>query len=519
MPFIRDLDRKAENIRAGLARVKPDQLWWLALLSLYALFKLWLVSGVELGKDEAAYWYWGQHLDASYALLPFGVLKLAHALLPGHEWSLRLGSILCGTFSIVLLYRLCRLHGLEPSLCRWAAASFACSHWIWHTTSYLHPDGFLVTCWLLALLWARQSAESESPAAHVKIGLAAGLAVLSKYSGAFLALGLFTWILATRDRAVRSKMLLWTLVPFLLLTAPLIHAQLSTLFYLPTTLGTLSQIAAVHHVLARLFLFLLNPLFFVSPLLLYLLYKSLFRQRPREHLLALLPALFLLAGFAVFALFRGQIKGNWILPAFLGLWPVAFSRPNLPSRPLWFLVPLVLIGLLHTLPIALGLKYPTMAQHLNAALPNQVFNASYVSLVALPDRRREASYSWTERLCEYSGWRQLADDLEKTLAQKKVPPSTPLLSTQYGFSFAMLYYGLGTRPGFTVDDPRFRFLTDFQQQAGPDFPAQALFAAREHPPLPASLQTLYPKSRLLAELSRLAAGCPPVRYRVFLLRQ
>ena len=79
---------------------------------MYVLARLYLASGVELGKDEAVYWYWGQHLDASYALLPFATLKLAHALWPYQEWFLRLPSILLGGLSAVLLYRLCRNHGL-----------------------------------------------------------------------------------------------------------------------------------------------------------------------------------------------------------------------------------------------------------------------------------------------------------------------------------------------------------------------------------------------------------------------
>ena len=52
--------------------------------------ELLLQGGVELGKDEAAYWYWSQHLDASYALVPFTFTAVAHALWPGAEWALRL---------------------------------------------------------------------------------------------------------------------------------------------------------------------------------------------------------------------------------------------------------------------------------------------------------------------------------------------------------------------------------------------------------------------------------------------
>ena len=86
----------------------PDRVnaaWGLTLV-VYSLAKLWLVADVELGKDEAVYWYWGQHLDASYALLPFSLMASAHALAPYSEWVLRFPSVLLGALSTYLLFAL-----------------------------------------------------------------------------------------------------------------------------------------------------------------------------------------------------------------------------------------------------------------------------------------------------------------------------------------------------------------------------------------------------------------------------
>lgn len=82
-----------QNIHGSPYSVNP--FGWIAL-AVYTLLRLWLIADVELGKDEAVYWYWGQHLDASYALLPFAILKVAHAIGPQQEWFLRLPSILLG---------------------------------------------------------------------------------------------------------------------------------------------------------------------------------------------------------------------------------------------------------------------------------------------------------------------------------------------------------------------------------------------------------------------------------------
>ena len=535
------------NIRGGPNSVN---LLWLVLLGIYTLLKLWLVADVELGKDEAVYWYWGQRLDASYALLPLAVFKLAHALYPHQEWFLRLPSALLGAFSIVLVYWLCRMQGLAERLALWAAAAFALSHWTWHTSSYLHPDGFLVPCWLLALCMARQAAATTALRLYICMGLAAGLAVLCKYSGAFLVGGLGLWIVlgqrgkklsenppwvalsrardhipsfprkresSGRGRNTRDGMrgfqtaskkrwhlLAAFLLPACAVAAPLIYAQFSTGFYLPQTLSTLSRLDDLGNPLSRLLFFAVSPLFFLSPFLLFLLYAGLVRAAKQRDLLALLPALCTIGAFLFFALSRGQIKGNWLLPGLLSLWPVVFAGQ--PRR--WLLVAVVATGLLQSLAIGLGLKYPGVYSELVA---HSGLDKSYVGLVSEEDQIREPSYSWSERLCEYSGWRHFAADVEEIL------PPLPLLSTQYSIPFALAYYGRVEREYYTVDDPRFRDLTDFYGQRKGVYPEGVLFAVRTGGKVPESLRATYPQWELSAEIDRRRAGCSSVSYQVFRL--
>ncbi|MCY4604220.1 MAG: hypothetical protein OXE49_08320, partial [Gemmatimonadetes bacterium] len=218
--------------------------------------------------------------------------------------------------------------------------------------------------------------------------------------------------------------------------------------------------------------------------------------------LALLPALCTIGAFLFFALGRGQIKGNWILPGLLSLWPVAFAAPL--RR--WLLVAVVAIGLLQSLAIGLGLKYPGLYNDLAA---RSGLDKSYVGLVSEEDRVREPSYSWSERLCEYGGWHRFAADAEKVL------PSLPLLSTQYSIPFALAYYGRVEREYYTVDDPRFRDLTDFYGQLKAPYPEEVLFAVRAGGKVPESLSATYPQRELIAGIDRRRAGCPSVSYQVF----
>ncbi len=485
------------NIRGGPNSVNR---LGLILLGAYTLLKIWLIADVELGKDEAVYWYWGQHLDASYALVPFAVFKLAHALLPHQEWFLRLPSILLGTLSTALVYWLCRMQGLAKRLALWAATAFALSHWTWHTSSYLHPDGFLVPCWLLALGMARQAAATNARRSYIYTGLAAGLAVLCKYSGALLVGGLGLWIALGQRGGERWNRLAAFLLSAVAVAAPLIYAQFSTGFYLPQTLSTLSRIDDLDHPLSRLLFFAVVPLFFLSPFLLFLLYAGFVRATKQRDLLALLPALCTIGAFLLVALGRGQIKGNWFLPGLLSLWPVAFAAQ--PRR--WLLVAVVATGLLQSLAIGLGLKYPSLYRRSG-------LDKSYVGLVSGEDRIREPSYSWGERLCEYSGWRRLAADVEETV------PSLPLLSTQYSIPFALAYYGRAEQEYYTVDDPRFQNLTDFYRQYKAPYPQQVLFAVRMGGKVPESLRVAYPRQKLIAAIERRRAGCPSVSYQIFRL--
>ena len=478
---------------------------------MYVLARLYLASGVELGKDEAVYWYWGQHLDASYALLPFATLKLAHALWPYQEWFLRLPSILLGALSAVLLYRLCRNHGLGERPALWATAAFALSHWTWHTSSYLHPDGFLVPCWLLALCAAQRATGSIDVRPYALMGLAGGGAVLCKYSGAFLVGGLCLWILLSHAHQDRWRLLAAFLLPALAVALPLVYAQLGSGFYLPQTLSSLSRIEGLADPFSRLFFFLVNPLFFVSPFLLYLLYRGLVRAVAQRDLLPLLPALCTIGAFLFFALYRGQIKGNWILPGLLSLWPLAFA----PRTKRWLVLAAVATGTLQAAAIGSGLKHPGLYSALSG---RGGLDRSYVGLVSQEDRSREPSYSWSERLCEYGGWMRFAGDFEQILRRQQIHPSLPVISTQYSIPFTLAYYGLIERQYYTIDDPRFRDLTDFVAGVQPNYPEEVLYVVRTGGSMPDLLRSIYSRRSMVEELSRHQPGCTATTYEIYHLK-
>lgn len=483
---------KAVNIAAPSHGVNP--VWWLALAAVGAL-KLLLQDGVELGKDEAAYWYWSQHLDASYALVPFSFTAAAYALWPGAEWALRLPPILLGLGAAALLYALCRQRGLAHADPLWATAALVTSHWTWHTSSYLHPDGFLVPAWLLALWCAHRALGSATWFPWVAAGAAAGLVCLTKYSGAALA--------AATTCAI--------------VVLPLAWAQWQTGLSLPATLTTLSRVAEQMPLPARLAYFVANPLLYVSPLLLWVLYDAFLtgvaraaRNRRSGDLVDVVPGLLLLAVFAFFALGRGQVKGNWILPAFLGVWPLAFSTTGPTARRCrrLLLIALVALGAVQSGAIALALQHPGLPARLRP-LAGAALDATYPNLISEADRPREPAATWTERLCEYHGWAAFASALEATLDRTGVAPAVPVAGVQYAIPFTLAYYGSRQRPVYTVDDPRFSFLADLSPA---EAPPQLVFVERAPARPPPWLIRVYGPPASLPGLARQGSGCGPERY-------
>ena len=531
------------NIEGTPDRVNQVWVWWLCACGAVFGLKIWLFSGVDLGKDEAAYWYWSQRLDASYALLPLSTLRIAELIVPHREIALRIPSALCGLISLGLMYKLCRLYELSTSTGLWTTASFASCHWIWHTTSYVHPDGFLVLCWLLTLVIAAQHLQRPSQPLVVACGAAAGLATLSKYHGALLAISVFAWFAISSPPSLRLRYLAGYAVPFLLLVSPLVYENWHTDFDPPFALGSLSRIAADDPVPMRLLLLVVTPMLFVSPALLWLLYIAMWRTFVhmrsalsgaasipwRQAALAALPATAVIAWFGFFGLVLGQIKGNWILPAFLGVWPWAFRWTALRSGDRsrragrWLLAGVLVLGISQTGVIAASLKYPRIAGMLSSAL-GETINATYPRLVSQSDQLREPSVTWVDRVCEYSGWRPFAAGVDALLEDAAISARTPLVSTQYDLAFALAFYqtsrGRRSRASYTIGDPKFRHLSDFEfaTEMGLHAP-EILFAARAGLPIPPSLERRYGWRRELPPAFRSSSDCGSARYDLVLMRR
>ena len=191
------------------ATARPAPFWWLALMGAVfgylVVLRLWYDITVPPLGDEAYYWMWGQHLSWSYFDHPplDGWLQgLIAAIFGWSNFSVRILTwlSLCGTLWILWLWS--RLLGADDRT-GWfwqTTVLYMVTPIIFLTTSFAYHDHLLVF-FIVATTYTFHSFARDWEAGTrnwPKLFLAAallGLAVLTKYNGIFLGLGLAVWIL------------------------------------------------------------------------------------------------------------------------------------------------------------------------------------------------------------------------------------------------------------------------------------------------------------------------------------
>jgi 4-amino-4-deoxy-L-arabinose transferase-like glycosyltransferase len=227
------------------AIARPAPRWWLVLLGLVFAYllalRLWFDLAVPPMGDEAYYWMWGQHLSWSYFDHPplDGWLQgLNAALLGWSNLSVRLLTwlSLAGTLGVLWLWS--KLLAPDDRL-GWfvqAAVLYLTIPIIFMMSAFAYHDHLLIF-FVVATTYAFHSFARDWEAgikAWRKLFAAAallGLAVLTKYNGVFLGLGIAAWI------AWRPKLRALYLTPQLWLAALLAVLIQAPVFYWNLTEG------------------------------------------------------------------------------------------------------------------------------------------------------------------------------------------------------------------------------------------------------------------------------------------
>ncbi len=173
---------------------------WLAALAALTLLRLAVAATTPLAPDEAYYWVWSRTLAPGYPDHPPMValwVRLGTALAGDTPVGIRLlGPLSVAVASLLLADAADRLlPGRRAGLL--AAALLNATLLLGVGAVIMTPDTPLLFFWTCALWAVARLLHDGNAAWWLAVGLFAGLAMTSKYTAAFLWLGIALWLLAT----------------------------------------------------------------------------------------------------------------------------------------------------------------------------------------------------------------------------------------------------------------------------------------------------------------------------------
>ena len=304
---------------------------WLLVIS--AAVRGILAACMELGNDEVYYWAYALFPDWSHfdhpPMVGWVIQLFSLNLLFDSEFFLRLASVVFMTANTYIIFRI----GKDIKDARtgfYAALLFTASIYAFVITGiFIMPDTPLMLFWLLAVWMAVKHFNSESALRQAQgplllFGLFAGLAMLSKYSGVFLWIGMMLYILIFNRKQLKNPYLYLALLISAVCCLPILywnignhfisfqfHGERVGLFGKPnlSTLGT--EIAGEF--------FYNNPVNFILAIIAVIaVFKKRLSIEKNVQRLILCIALPLILVFLLFSLTRPTLP-HWNAPAYVSL--------------------------------------------------------------------------------------------------------------------------------------------------------------------------------------------------------
>jgi len=179
----------------------------LLVLGGLTVWRLAIAALMPVTQDEAYYFDWARHLAWGYFDHPPGValLGLGVRLEPGSAFMARLGGLLAGLATLVVLDRLYRRCGLTDVRDRALALLLAGATLAGVAGGVITtPDSVLVLAWALALHEAER-ALTVDPRRWITAGIAIGLGLLGKYTMLLIGPVLLLAILGANRRQLLTR--------------------------------------------------------------------------------------------------------------------------------------------------------------------------------------------------------------------------------------------------------------------------------------------------------------------------
>ena len=185
-----------------------------------------LAGWIELGTDEAYYWTFAKYPDWSHfdhpGMVGWVIQLFTLNLLFDSEFFMRLASVIFMTINTWIMYRIGR-ELKDEATGLWAALLYTASIYAFVITGiFILPDTPLNLFWLLSF-WMFVRYLKQHQNRHLLLaGLLVGLGILSKYTGAFLWIGLLLYILCFDRKQFRNPYLYLSLLITALCCLPIL---------------------------------------------------------------------------------------------------------------------------------------------------------------------------------------------------------------------------------------------------------------------------------------------------------
>ena len=202
----------------------------IGLLVVSAIVRGILAAWMEFGNDEVYYWTYALYPDWSHfdhpPMVGWVIQLFSLNLLFDSEFFIRLASVVFMTANTYIIFRIGKdLKDAQTGL--YAALLYTASIYAFVITGvFIMPDTPLMLFWLLAIWMAivyfkRLHTQQHSDSYLVLFGVFAGLAMLSKYSGVFLWVGMLLYILFFDRKPLKTSAFYCALVISLCAVMPI----------------------------------------------------------------------------------------------------------------------------------------------------------------------------------------------------------------------------------------------------------------------------------------------------------
>ncbi len=419
-----------------MKRVTLAQRYALAIAAL-TLLRFVAAALLPLSADEAYYWLWSRHLTAGYFDHPPAiafVVRFGTLLFGSTPLGVRFGALLLSLAASWLVWRSAEVLLGDALAAARACLFFNLTLMISVETLAATPDAPAVAAAAGFLFALAKVSQTKDGRWWLVAGLAAGLALLSKYTAFFLGIGALAWLVFAPE-ARR-----WFLTPWIYIGGALAFA-----LFVPNLLWNAShgwitfayqfgRVSGGHFTLQFLFEFLGAQVLLATPFIFALAALGMaFSSRDRNSGTFLLAAVvFPSAVYFLVHSLHDRVQGNWpcfLYPALAIAAAEAWSRADWSgwTRPVWR------VSRLLAIPMAAALLVAIYAQALLGIVPLGRSDP-LARLLAV-------------------GFNQVAANIER---EQAADHAAAILTTDYASTSWFSFY-LTTHPKIVQLDEEFRF--------------------------------------------------------------